>query len=492
MGNSSLIEWIVMQVVKQNTFFETGQKTSKGAGQFFLPLFLCKLDPISVFIPIFLLTAFCSSPSSAVYYVDKTNIHASDGNRGGIALQPLRSIQTAMNRAKPGDSILVASGSYDERTATIRDATMKWPITCIARGLVITKGFIVKNSFIRIIGFQIQGNVAAAYDGAIQISKSASNCEILNCIICDLSKDIYGISFEKGGNEPSLSAQSCIIESTLIRNIKFHAVSFFGSNHLFQNNTIDNTNGFDAIRLAGNGIIIRHNRFLHITETGPNHADIIQSFGENGDVAFAILFEGNIVSDCDVCQICNLSQDGIAGIRDWTFRNNIFDRIGAAANVAIPNVKWYNNLFYKCVHNYGHVIAITSGPTGRGNDCSIVNNIFYECGSAPEVATYGWYSTYAYQGYPPVTGFSADYNFVCGTAFSKKNTQPDASFIFSEENGINGGNPGFKGKGDFSPCPTSVLVGKGKNLTSCGFNEDYKGDRRQEINSWDIGPLKVQ
>jgi hypothetical protein len=432
-----------------------------------------------------------SSTFGSVLFVDKNNSMANDTNSGLSRSNPILTIAMAVSKANSGDSVVVQSGTYSERITTKKSGGANNPIAIIASGPVATQGFVINHSNISIDGFQISGNVTNQYDGAILIGTAASFCEIRHCKIYNLSSNIGGIVFSHGGTDPSLSAQHITFSNDTIKNILYTGISFYGGYHVFQGCAFDNLNGFDAIRMAGRNTTVKNNIFLNLTEIGGNHTDIIQCFGETGDVAYNIIFECNYIKNCNVCQICNLSADGVADIRDWTFRNNVFDSIGAVANVGIPGVNWYNNVFYKCVRNAGHVISVTSGSTGIANSCNIFNNIFYECGSNPSTSTYGWYETYIYTGYPQLVGFKANYNFVCGTYFSPKNTSSGSAFIFSELNGINGGDPRFIGTGNLSLSPASPLIDKGINLDSTGFNYDFNGTQRPQNKNWDIGAFEV-
>jgi pectin methylesterase-like acyl-CoA thioesterase len=63
---------------------------------------------------------------AASFYVSP---QGSDANRGTSINAPLRTIQQAVNAARPGDTILVRGGTYRETISTPRSGTSRAPIT---------------------------------------------------------------------------------------------------------------------------------------------------------------------------------------------------------------------------------------------------------------------------------------------------------------------------------------------------------------------------
>jgi hypothetical protein len=208
------------------------------------------------------------------------------------------------------------------------------------------------------------------------------------------------------------------------------------------------------------------------------HPDLIQSFSVNGEIARNIVFERNLCVDGDT-QICQLSDDNSMGmVTNWTFRNNVFARIGSAANCGIGGCKWYNNTFYRCTTNTGQVLNFqydqVRGISWKGE---VKNNAFVEC--VDGTAGRGWYASDT-----NLTDFVADYNYVGGT-----NGAPKSS-TFQEAHGVNGGNPVFMYPPilNFDLSATSCLVDKGTTIS--GFSTDIKGRVRPKGAAWDIGAVE--
>jgi hypothetical protein len=78
-----------------------------------------------------------------------------------------------------------------------------------------------------------------------------------------------------------------------------------------------------------------------------NHPDFVQTFGNLGHGSMGHIIEGNIVKGIESGQLTQLSGNLMKEIGDWTFRNNIFMDIALGASCTIPNVKYYNNVFYR-------------------------------------------------------------------------------------------------------------------------------------------------
>ena len=90
------------------------------------------------------------------------------------------------------------------------------------------------------------------------------------------------------------------------------------------------------------GHLIKANVMTNIGGGAPStggHPDFMQTFGNWGQAAYDIVFEGNYCAD-SASQFCQLEQKGVVDIRDWTFRGNVFVRVFGAANCDLPGVFW--------------------------------------------------------------------------------------------------------------------------------------------------------
>lgn len=417
--------------------------------------------------------------NAAEYIVDRASPYANDTNPGTYQL-PLKSIQVAVNRAESGDTITVMTGAYNERIKTIRAGIINYPIALKASKDVSVQGFSLFHDYVNITGFNLFSNAPIAYDALIYIQ--GKNDRVSACRFHDAAA--YAIAFG------SRSAH-CIIEDNTIERMKMHNISVQGVGHLITGNIIRDT-AYDGLRVFGNGHVISRNRFSHLDTLQLTHTDIVQTFGDNGYPSYNILFEDNIAIDCK-CQIGMISEDG-SNIHDWTFRNNIYVNVAQPVNIYADNVAWYNNLFYNCNYlNTGNAILYRyrSDSINCGDYGKVINNIFVGCGGTRDTQT-GWYSAAS-----EVVGLYADYNFVTTMNFHPKEG-------FSEQHGINGGNPGFADPEhyDFRLIDRRArVIDVGSNITSIlptaifpnhSFDEDISGQPCPVGMGYDIGPYEYQ
>ena len=413
------------------------------------------------------------------YYVSKSG---NDYNPGTEA-QPWATIQKAANTVQPGDTVLVSEGTYPEVVdCSGADGTEDGKIQFLANGKVVVYGWYLQRPYYVIKGFTITGQTVPNYSGSIYLKETANHCEIRNNIILhDPSvKNVYGIHcYWREGDSCNSGPVGVIISENQINEPSFHALSIAGRNHIIEKNIFQCTTGWDAIRMFACNTTVSSNRFDWSNQVrNSNHSDIIQSFADNHDSSRNIVFEKNYVIGGPGLQICMLEDDDEDGkISNWVFRNNIFYKVSLAANAYAPQTHFYNNLFYQCTRNLGHVILFGSeSRKGHCTDCSAYNNIFYECGSNPADPNYGWYLVF------PGLNISADYNLVIGTGTVKT--------TFNESHGVNNGRASIfvdAENGDFRLSKDSPAIGAGKNLYSL-FQDDFAGNQRQPEGPWDIGP----
>jgi hypothetical protein len=112
-----------------------------------------------------------TSPSLTLY----VSTAGSDSSAGRTAAAPLRTIQAALDRARPGTTIRVAAGTYAETLHTVRDGTASAPIVVLGpggahdavgrlRAVVRGQGRVlsVDHSHYRFAGFTIDGEPGLA------------------------------------------------------------------------------------------------------------------------------------------------------------------------------------------------------------------------------------------------------------------------------------------------------------------------------------------
>jgi hypothetical protein len=241
----------------------------------------------------------------------------------------------------------------------------------------------------------------------------------------------------------------------------------------------------DAFHIWGNGNDIKGNEVYG--NDNPNigvfHSDFVQTWGFAGAVSTNIVIENNYVHDCQT-QIGNTSTDGYPNLHDWTIRNNIFYNILSAYFSGIPNTCFYNNLFYLTGQNLGSPIVFYAITNYDSTGAQVVNNIFLQCGSAPENA---WIGGIGNTG-GDLNSYLIDHNYFGGTNYSPKSATAGA---FIGTNAINGGNPMFVNPpSDFHLQAGSILIGAGVAISS--FNVDKDGVARPQGSAWCVGPFEFR
>jgi hypothetical protein len=437
------------------------------------------MKPYPILITTIVLLLFASRAFGAVYYVDLAGFDSNPGTQD----QPWRTIQKAGDAMVAGDTVMVQSGVYPERVKPKTSGQQGAHITFKAQGSVTNWGFDVNRSFVTIDGFNITANTNTAnWQGAIEVYRGLSSIHLVNNFIHDfepINTRIYGIHFNYASNA-TVATANCVISNNVFKNTSYIMLSLNCSNAIVSNNVFEFANTHDAIHCFGAYITICDNTFTNLSRNPsiPDHTDIIQTFGDEPVDAFEIIFERNLIVNCEA-QLCQLEQKGRANIRNWTFRNNVWANVGMAGNCDLENCRWYNNTFYRCTTNTGGPILLNCNPKGCASNAEIFNNIFFECGSNPGSTQMGWY-------FPENTNFvfSADYNFVSGLNGAGKGAN------FRELHGINGGNPWFvdAAKFNFRLRPISPLLGKGKLII--GFTNDFVGGLRP-VTNWDIGAFQL-
>jgi hypothetical protein len=255
-------------------------------------------------------------------------------------------------------------------------------------------------------------------------------------------------------------------------------VKLNGGIHTFKNSTLKNGVDFDAFRIYGgttatiSGCTISN--FSNPNYSTSEHVDFVQSEGAGcADV---------VVERCKVAdfsgQLGNLTDDEAhdysAGI---TFRNNVFANTYNTIFVGHPNVKFYNNTFYKvAAGGYSHPISVMQQTDYDPYGFTAVGNVFLECGSTPGSTSQG---LIGFSG-TSASEYTISHNYFGGTSYAAKSSPPGTD-------NVNGGDPAFTDAAnfDFTIGESSVL--KDEGTTIAGFSDDYAGTARPIGAAWDIG-----
>ena len=228
-------------------------------------------------------------------------------------------------------------------------------------------------------------------------------------------------------------AQNCVIKGNTFRNLSYDAWLVGGVSNLFENNTIEQGHGWDAMHFMGTDHVFRGN-FIHssplvVYQVSP---DVFENFPS---VPYArVLFERNFVSGFAGILA---SQKGTAGaMNTLTFRNNVFMDVGRFISIN-PATTFENNTFlYVAATNSPVNSSARHALTFQGiSEMAIVrNNIFVGCGQTGGLDERGWYEFIT-----PPTNSVVSHNFVAG------NPPTYSGKLFFPEGipSLNGGDPGF-------------------------------------------------
>jgi len=267
----------------------------------------------------------------ATYVVDQAAPGAADTNPG-TEEKPFKTVQHAADAARPGDTVCIMAGKYDERVKVTAGGTDARPIAFVAmpRHSAAVRGFDLEASYVRVDGFEITADKPAT---AVQLH--ASHCEILDNYIHDMMVAVSG-TVGKPSADGNTRDYSAVAHNRIAFNKVYHSEYGFvlgGDDWLVENNEVNRlfmyapgnkNDDCDYSRFFGHGCIERRNYYhgSNRQEIKTAHVDCLQTFTNNGEVATDVLFEDNACFDFH--QLCMVeSAPHIGSVRGWTFRRNI-------------------------------------------------------------------------------------------------------------------------------------------------------------------------
>ena len=335
----------------------------------------------------------------------------------GTQSKPWATLGHAFTNCVAGDTTLVQPGIYTTpgklAICTSHNGTSNAPILFRANGSVTNRfPFAIKNAWNVFDGFTFT-DLNTGYTCA-WIARPARYCTITNCTAKNMEGQ--GPFFDNPGdrNPPEGAAQYCTIINCnfdTLTNGTF--VTLMGVGNLVQGCRFANGYACDALRVFGSNNVVRGCTFTNITDIDgyENHPDILQTFGDTGYWLVDFLFEQNRVIHCPV-QLMDFSMKSTPAtgvviptnhaLWGVTVRNNLFTEANMQCSIVLPNIRFYNNTFYRC-DNGAHLLGYTfydpdpaNRPYFRGEGYGgvVLNNAFIECGGGRAGA--GWY-TVAYE-----------------------------------------------------------------------------------------------
>lgn len=412
----------------------------------------------------------------SIYYVRTDGSDSNSGTAdtaGGAYLTP----QKAADASTVGSTVQIRSGTYPQKV------TVTNSLSFLGESGVTLGGFEVSANNVSVRDLSLNGTNVSAGGYALYLGSGVNGASFSNITITGqysgTNSGVGGIGMAANPNGPT----NAYIDAIRIINPNYHAFVISGSGHTVTNSVVTGTTGWDAFRIVGSNIRIANNIVTNFSNTysNLNHADIFQTFGDNGDISTNVLIEANFVANCEGYQIGNMTDDSLAGeISDWTFRNNVFANVSRTLNLYVPNTLFYNNTFYKSGRDSNWAIIYGATDAGHADNLTLYNNCFVECAADETRANVGWY------GGSGVTNLVANYNLVTGAAGSDGQTKTGFTTGGLEANGINGSEPLFTdaASGTFTVQAGSPVIGAGTDL-SAYFTDDFTGATR--VAPWDIG-----
>ena len=243
--------------------------------------------------------------SAATYVVDSMARGADDAN-AGTEEKPFKTVQHAADVAKPGDTVCVMAGKYDERVRVKVSGAAGQPITfrAMPRRSATVAGFDLQASYLRLEGFDI-----TADQPAVAVQLDGSHCEVLDNYVHEMLMGVngtYGRSIADGPRD-----YSAVAHNRVAYNKVYHSEYGFvlgGEDWLVENNEVERLfmyspgrsyDDCDYTRFFGKGCVQRCN-YYHGTVTSEikvAHVDCIQTFMGKDTMAQDVLIENNTCFD---------------------------------------------------------------------------------------------------------------------------------------------------------------------------------------------------
>ncbi len=427
------------------------------------------------------------------YYVSP---FGDDANSGTEDL-PLKTITAALNKLTGGGSIIAEDGFYNEYININKSGTEQNPIKIMARNKRNAKciGFRIlhANSHISIDGFEIESDMATAYDKKGIMNYGGDNVSIVDCYIHDCPA---------GGIAIIQNAANAKIQRNVIDHNGFYGIYIDGNHGLIEGNIISKIvqnhpkfsqsqvpNGADAdgIVIFGNNHIIRKNKILDLafpqSENTNPHADGIQSSSNNTNTVLqdSKIYQNYIRINYPSGKGILLEANKKHPCRNVIIANNIieFADIGVSASYnggIYRNIRIVNNVFKSGLNlsSWGTAVWLRNNV-----DYQFVNNITVDCKNEHRKIT-GGTGVVNYN-----LAYNSDNSYFSMTPPANTDELVGISPEFKKYTGIHGEN-------NYSLKKTSPAIRNGRNLsyTDKAFLYDYEGNFRSEDMSWDIGAYK--
>lgn len=453
-------------------------------------------------------------------------------------------VQLAFDAAQPGDTIVLAAGTYNESVRTKRSGTSDSRIVIDGQNVATIKQISLSHQYITIQNVTFKGAVNQ-YSYFIYFGYNSHYIIFQNNVIDGDGRDAYAIQWANPTSSypwgDGSVASHCTITNNEIKNTRHMPVMYLGGEY----NTVSNNYFHDAqraeawVRFFGRYNTFTQNIFANNIHTPwtDGHPDTFETSAvylpNSGCLgAYNIVFNRNFIynSSGDAQNIMlDLKMD--PNVRNIYFLNNIFVQSGTYDSLMAPNTYFFNNTFYNHLdpdrggvgRSFGCREYTTDSCTGSsGTICAtgsrVYNNIFLDGGTGGGTPNQTGMYSFSPSSPPVLSDVEADYNYVAkelsGVPYSAMAVDSQhraigssggwSNWLWWEPNGMNGGNPYLVNA--FHGCthvtcnlrltentPAKIRDG-GKDLTSLWPAwipmTDYDGNPRPSGSGWSIGAFE--
>ncbi len=444
-----------------------------------------------------------------VYYVSASGSDIKDDPEHGSDEAPWRSLQYAVTRLAPNDTLIVRSGYYFGSVSINVSGTSSAPITIRSEtpyGAKLSGGISVNGDYVTLYALDIEqpqsgaGITIGETSGVKILNNLVHDCPMYGITVASASASDYNIS----GNTLSYNGQEGMIlrgaRGSVENNKILEVVAFHPK---LASINVSNGDDADGMAVVGEGHMIRHNLIANYADPKDTHNYYLSDPSHNAHAdcfdmrtVRDITIEGNTCwSNFHVSKGVIFNGSDAMARENITISNNIFEYRDVGLDLhtnyfAITNANIYNNLLKSQIddviesyYNPGNMVPIPgNGMVLSGVDnYSVFNNITVDCDN---------HTTPNVTGNPIIiSGGSgeSDYNFYWnsdGAVFSGANPG---------EHGSKELNPMFRrydsalhGQNDYHLQASSPLLGKG----SATLSSDKDGVLRPTNGAYEPGPYE--
>lgn len=323
----------------------------------------------------------------STYYVDNQAASSSDNNPGTES-EPWQTLSKASAAVKPGDTVIVRPGVYDERVkfagGNLESATVPTTFVADPPHSAFTRGFDTHLApYLKIIGFDVSvpaSLISSDPTARYAIYIRSNGVEVTNNYIHDAAGAAIHATWVHPWPVDVVVRQNVITRTS-------QGIAIYGENWLVEENDISQLVRYDMdcdyVRFFGRNITIRRN-YLHGSrevDLAGTPVDAFQTFPNNG------WYAEDVTIDSNICQ--NFHRGAMLGssdyasqtgyVRNLTFTNNVFaggEIVGEYGlhSTGVENLVVQNNLFLN--------LSSTGSGTriGAGSSATVQNNIYYNAG----------------------------------------------------------------------------------------------------------------